>query len=104
MRSQLFWTQTRASLMLVVSVISFAIAGPVSIGIAIIARQRFGTPLAFGRLMSALAAGGLTGTILAGVGKHRRRGRLLLLVNTFIGSYGAGCNSDRRLASTGSRD
>jgi len=74
-----------ASLMLVVSVLNFAIAGPASVGIAMIAKQKFGTPLAFGLLMSALAAGGLTGTLLAGVSKHRKRGRLLLLVSTAIG-------------------
>jgi MFS family permease len=73
------------SLMLVVSVLNFAIAGPASVGIAIIAKQKFGTPLAFGLLMSALAAGGLTGTLLAGLTKHRRRGRLLLLVSAAIG-------------------
>lgn len=74
-----------ASLMLVVSVLNFAIAGPASVGIAMIAKQKFGTPLAFGLLMSALAAGALTGTLLAGVRKHRKRGRLLLLVSTVIG-------------------
>jgi MFS family permease len=74
-----------ASLMLLISVLNFAIGGPVSIGIAMIARQKLGTPLAFGLLMSALAAGGLTGTLLAGVSKHRKRGRLLLLVSTAIG-------------------
>ncbi len=74
-----------ASLMLVVAVLNFAIAGPVSIGTAIIAKQKLGTPLAFGLLMSALAAGGLTGTLLAGVTRHRKRGRLLLLVSAAIG-------------------
>jgi Transmembrane secretion effector len=74
-----------ASLMLVISVLNFAITGPASVGIAIIAKQKFGTPLAFGLLMSALAAGGLIGTLLAGLTKHRRRGRLLLLVSTAIG-------------------
>jgi MFS family permease len=73
------------SLMLVVSVLNFAIAGPVSIGIAVIAKQKLGTPLAYGLLMSAVAAGGLTGTLLAGLTKHRKRGRLLLLVSTAIG-------------------
>ena len=73
------------SLMLVVSVLNFASAGPASVGIAFIAKQKFGTPLAFGLLMSELAAGGLTGTLLAGVADHRRRGRLLLLVSTAIG-------------------
>lgn len=74
-----------ASLMLVIAVLNFAIAGPISVGIAIIAKQEFGTPLAFGLLMSALAAGGLTGTLLAGLTKHRKRGRLLLIVSAAIG-------------------
>jgi MFS family permease len=73
------------SLMLVVSVLNFAIAGPVSIGIAVIAKQKLGTAMAYGLLMSAVAAGGLTGTLLAGLMKRRRRGRLLLLVSTAIG-------------------
>ena len=73
------------SLMLVVSVLNFAIAGPTSVGIAFIAKQKFGTPMAFGLLLSALAAGGLTGTLLAGLTKHRKRGRLLLIVSTAIG-------------------
>ena len=73
------------SLMLVVSVLNFAISGPASVGIAFIAKQKFGTPLAFGLLMSALAAGGLMGTLLAGLTKHRKRGRLLLIVSTAIG-------------------
>jgi MFS family permease len=74
-----------ASLMLVVAVLNFAITGPTSVGIAMIAKQRFGTPLAFGFLMSALAAGGLTGTLLAGFSKHHKRGRRLLFVSTVIG-------------------
>jgi Transmembrane secretion effector len=74
-----------ASLMLVVSVLNFAIAGPASVGIAVVAKEKFGMPLTFGLLMSALAAGGLTGTLLAGLTKHGKRGRLLLLVSTAIG-------------------
>lgn len=50
-----------------------------------IAKQRFGTPLAFGLLMPALAAGGLTGTLLGGFSKHHKRGRRLLFVSTVIG-------------------
>ncbi len=73
------------SLMLVASVLNFAIAGPISIGIAVIAKQKLGTPLAFGLLMSSLGAGGLMGTLLAGLTKHHKRGRLLLLVSTAIG-------------------
>ncbi len=74
-----------ASLMLVISVLNFAITGPISIGIAFLAKQKFGTPFAFGLLMAAIAAGGLTGTLLAGLTQHRKRGRLLLLVSTAIG-------------------
>jgi hypothetical protein len=73
------------SLMLVVAVLNFAIAGPVSVGIAWIAKQTFGTPSALGVLMSSLAAGSLAGMLLAGLVKHRRRGRTLLLVSAAIG-------------------
>ena len=73
------------SLMLVIAVLNFAIAGPVSLGIAIVAKEKLGTAVAFGLLMSAVAAGALTGTLLAGLTKHRRRGRLLLLVSSVIG-------------------
>jgi MFS family permease len=65
--------------------LNFAIAGPASVGIAFIAKQKFGSPSSFGLLMSALAAGSLVGMLLAGLAKHRRRGRLLLLVSTIIG-------------------
>lgn len=74
------------SLMLVVAVLNFAIAGPVSLGLAWIAKKSFGTPSALGLLMSCLAAGSLVGMLLAGLVKHRRRGRTLLLVATVIGA------------------
>jgi MFS family permease len=74
-----------SSLMLVVAVLNFAIAGPVGVGIAWIAKQTFGTPSALGILMSSLAAGSLAGMLLAGLVKHRRRGRTLLLVSAAIG-------------------
>jgi MFS family permease len=73
------------SLMLVVAVLNFAIAGPVSLGLVWIAKQKFGTPSALGLLMSCLAAGSLAGMLLAGLVKHWRRGRTLLLVATVIG-------------------
>jgi MFS family permease len=74
-----------SSLMLVIAVLNFAIAGPASIGIAVIAKHNFGSASSFGLLMSAMAAGGLAGTLLAGLSKQRNRGRLLLLVSTVIG-------------------
>lgn len=72
-------------LMLMIAVLNFAIAGPMSVGIAWIARQRFGTPTALGLLMSSVAAGSLVGMLLAGLVRHRRRGRTLLAVAATIG-------------------
>jgi MFS family permease len=74
-----------SSLMLVIAVLNFAISGPVGVGIAWIAKQTFGTPSALGVLMSSFAAGSLAGMLLAGLVKHRRRGRTLLLVSAAIG-------------------
>jgi hypothetical protein len=77
--------QALSSLMLVIAVLNFAITGPASIGIAVIAKRDFASATAFGLLMSALAAGGLAGTLLVGLSKQRKRGILLLLVSTVIG-------------------
>jgi MFS family permease len=73
------------SLMLVVAVLNFAIAGPVGIGLAVIAKRDFGTASAFGFLMSAFAAGSLVGMLGAGLVRQRRRGRTLLLAGAVIG-------------------
>ena len=73
------------SLMWVVAVLNFAISGPVGIGVAFIAKEKFGSASSFGLLMSAVAAGGLTGLVTAGLCKQRRRGRMLLLFSTAIG-------------------
>lgn len=73
------------SLMLVIAVLNFAIAGPVIIGLAVIAKHDFGTASAFGFLMSAFAGGSLAGMVCAGLVRHRRRGRTLLLVGAVIG-------------------
>lgn len=73
------------SLMLVIAVLSFALAGPIAIGLAVIAKRDFGTASAFGFLMSSFAAGSLAGMVAAGFVPHRRRGRTLLLGSTVIG-------------------
>jgi MFS family permease len=74
-----------SSLMLVIAVLNFAIGGPVSIGIAFMAKQEFGSASVFGLLVSAMAAGALAGTLLAGLSKQRKRGRLLLVISAVIG-------------------
>ena len=73
------------SLLRLTAVLNFAITGPVSVGLAFIAKQKFGTPSSFGLLMSAIGGGSLVGVFLAGLYKHRNRGRLLLLASTTIG-------------------
>jgi hypothetical protein len=73
------------SLMLVIAVLNFALVGPLSIGLAVIAKHNFGTASAFGLLMSSFAAGSLIGMLCAGFVPHRRRGRTLLLASTVIG-------------------
>lgn len=73
------------SLMLVIAVLNFGLAGPLTVGLAIVAKQEFGTASSFGLLISSTAAGSLTGMLCAGVIRHRRRGLTLLLSSVLIG-------------------
>jgi len=73
------------SFMLLIAVLNFCIAGPFGVGIAFIAKKQFGSPTAYGLLVSSLAAGALCGLLLAGVWKLRRRGLLLLTASAAIG-------------------
>ena len=73
------------TLLLVASVLNFCITGPLSVGLAFLAKREFGSPTAFGLLMSAVAAGSLIGLLLAAARKQRKRGRLLLIVSVIVG-------------------
>jgi MFS family permease len=73
------------SLLLVISVLNFCITGPLSVGVAFLAKSEFGSPTAFGLLMSSVAAGSLLGLLLAGARQQRRRGRLLLVLCVVVG-------------------
>jgi MFS family permease len=73
------------SLMLLVMILNFCIAGPVSIGLAYLTKTRFGSPAVYGIVISAAAAGSLLGALLAGVWKIRRRGVMILLVSLVLG-------------------
>lgn len=73
------------SLMLLVTILNFCIAGPVSIGLAYLTQTRFGSPAVYGIVMSAVAAGSLLGALLAGVWKIRQRGLMILLVSLVLG-------------------
>jgi MFS family permease len=72
------------SLLLVIAIINFCLAGPMAVGLAWMAKQKFRSPIAFGVLTSALAAGSLAGMLLAGMRKHQKRGPLVLIVSTVI--------------------
>ena len=74
------------SILLVIATLNFTAGGPLVVGIAFIAKQRFGTPASFGLLASVLAVGGLIGTLLAGLTKCGIRGSVLLIVDIVIGS------------------
>jgi hypothetical protein len=73
------------TLLLVVSVLNFCITGPLSVGMAFLAKREFGSPAAYGLLMSSVAAGSLAGLLLAGARQQRKRGRVLLVVCVVIG-------------------
>jgi MFS family permease len=73
------------SLLLVVSVLNFCITGPLSVGVAFLAKSEFGSPTAFGLLMSAVAAGSLVGLLLASARQQHKRGRLLLVLCAVVG-------------------
>lgn len=80
------------SLMMMAAIMNFCIAGPVGVGLAYLVKTKFGSPTAYGIVVSAAAAGGLLGSLLAGVWRVRRRGWLILfdcgLLGIFLGPIG----------------
>jgi MFS family permease len=66
------------SLMLVAAMLNFCISGPMGVGLPYLVKTRFGSAAAYGLAISAMAAGGLIGALLAGILKIKRRGLLLL--------------------------
>jgi hypothetical protein len=73
------------TLLLVASVLNFCITGPLSVGLAFLAKTEFGSPTAFGLLVSSVAAGSLLGLLLAAARQQRKRGWLLLVVSVVVG-------------------
>jgi MFS family permease len=66
------------SLMLVAAMLNFCISGPMGVGLPYLVKTKFGSAAAYGLVISAMAAGGLSGALLAGIVKIKRRGLLLL--------------------------
>jgi hypothetical protein len=74
-----------SSLVVLAAMLNVCIAGPMSVGLAYMAKTRLGSPAAFGLAVSSLAAGSLAGALMAGLVKVRRRGLLLLAASATIG-------------------
>src|SRR5258708_37402166 len=72
------------TLLLVASVLNFCITGPLSVGLAYLAKSEFGLPTAFGLLVSSVAAGSLVGLLLAAARQQHKRGWLLLVVSVAV--------------------
>jgi hypothetical protein len=74
------------------TVMNFCIAGPIGVGLAYLIKTKFGSPTAYGLVVASAAAGGLLGSLVAGLVKIRRRGRLILfdcgLIGIFIAPIG----------------
>jgi len=74
------------ALIVVTAAINFCIAGPVAIGLASMAKFRFGSPAAFGTLLSCFSGGTLAGILLAGfVKRPSRRGLQLTVISALAG-------------------
>jgi MFS family permease len=73
------------TLMLVAVGINFCLAGPISLGLTFMAKIKFGSPAMLGVMLSSLAGGSLSGALLAGIWKIRRRGILILVVALTLG-------------------
>jgi len=74
------------ALMLLVTVLNLGVAGPLTVGLAVLAKGRFGSAAMYGTLLSALAAGTLLGSLLPALLKQRRhRGAIVLAFSTTVG-------------------
>jgi hypothetical protein len=73
------------SLLLVAAVLNFCITGPMSVGIAFLAKKEFGSAATFGLLVSSVAAGSLLGLALAAARQQRKRGLVLLACSAAVG-------------------
>jgi MFS family permease len=72
------------SLMLLAAGMNFCLAGPVTVGLAYVTNSTFGSATALGIALSAIAAGGLGGALLAGIWKIRKRGLMILSVSVVL--------------------
>ena len=60
--------------------LNFALAGPMQIGLVLIARQRFAGAASLGLILAASAIGSVVGTLIAGTARPRRVGLLWIFI------------------------
>jgi hypothetical protein len=78
--------QQLLSLMVIFAAINFCIAGPIGVGLASVAKFRFGSEAAYGIFLSCFSAGLLPGILLGGLVKRpRRRGLQFIAMSTLTG-------------------
>lgn len=75
------------SFVMLATIINFCLAGPMAVGLPYLVKTKFGSPTAYGLLVGAFAAGGLLGSLLAGLWKVRHRGWLILGVCGGLGIF-----------------
>jgi MFS family permease len=73
------------SLLLLAAALNLCLSGPLSVGLAYLAKARFSSPTAFGGWISSVAVGTLIGILLAGAYKSRHRGLLLVSTGAVLG-------------------
>jgi MFS family permease len=74
------------NMMLMIGALNLCTTGPFSVGLAWLAKTRFGSAAAYGSFLSAWGAGALVGMLLAGALKSlRRRGIILLVIPATLG-------------------
>ena len=75
------------TIMILATALNFCIIGPVMVGLATLAKVKFGSAGAYGLMFSAFAAGGLVGSLIAGIRKQRRRGIMLIFVGGLLAIF-----------------
>lgn len=73
------------ALMIVMAGVNLCVSGPIIVGLAALAKFRFGTPTAFGVLISSWSGGALVGSILSGTRKQRtHRGWTMIVASGVV--------------------
>src|ERR1700720_2780101 len=74
------------SMMILFAALNFCVAGPVGVGLPVMAKLHFGSAAAFGTFLSCFGGGTLAGVVLAGMLKRSRRlGLQMLLMGALTG-------------------